>query len=87
VGGNVQATELLNKVQPVYPESGLEKGLEGTVLLRAVIGTDGKLLSLGAVSATKAALNAVQLWTYEPTLLNGQPVEIVTTISVTFRLQ
>lgn len=93
VGGNVQATKLLNKVQPVYPESALEKGLEGTVLLRAVIGTDGKLLSLGAVSAasdpdlTKAALNAVQLWTYEPTLLNAQPVEVVTTISVTFRLQ
>ena len=59
----------------------------------SVIGADGRLLSLGPLSTasdpglTQAALDAVRLWTYEPTLLNGQPVEVVTTISVTFRLQ
>ncbi len=93
VGGNVQASKLLNKVQPVYPAMALEKGIQGTVLLHAVIGTDGRLLSLGASSAssdpdlTQSALDAVRVWTYEPTLLNGQPVEVVTTIAVTFRLE
>jgi TonB family protein len=62
-------------------------------VLKAVIGVDGRLLSLGAASAssdpelTKAALDAVQQWTYEPTLLNGEPMEVATTITVTFRLQ
>ncbi len=93
VGGNVQASKLLNQVKPVYPVAALEKGVQGTVLLRAVIGTDGRLLSLAASSAssdpdlTEAALDAVRLWNYAPTLLNGEPVEVITTIAVTFRLE
>ncbi len=93
VGGMVQASKLLNKVPPVYPESALQNGKQGTVLLHAVIGTDGRLLSLAASSAssdhdlTQAAIDAVRLWTYEPTLLNGEPVEVVTTIAVNFRLE
>ncbi len=92
VGGNVQASKIVTKVNPVYPEKALRDGIEGTVLLTAVIGTDGRLLSLAAASAssdpelTSAALDAVRLWTYQPTLLNGQPVEVHTTIAVTFRL-
>jgi TonB family protein len=92
VGGNVQATKLVNMVRPVYPDSAQQRGVEGTVLLRAVIFTDGTLGSLEVVNKqvdadlAAAATDAVRQWRYEPTLLNGQPVEVVTTITVNFRL-
>jgi TonB family protein len=93
VGGMVQASKLLTQSPPTYPETAMQMGIEGTVVLRAVIGTDGRLLSLSPAGAssdpdlTKAALAAVQQWIYEPTRLNGEPVEVATTIAVTFRLQ
>lgn len=93
VGGNVQATRLLTSVKPVYPQDAQDRGIEGTVLLRAVIGKDGALLSLSPVNSlvdpelTQAALDAVRQWRYQPTLLNGVPVEVVTTITINFRLE
>ena len=93
IGGNVQATKLLTKVDPVYPARALDAGVEGTVLLQAVIGLDGVPLSLNALSKSSdpdlvtAALDAVRQWRYQPVLLNGVPVEVVTTIAVTFRLK
>lgn len=92
VGGNVQATKLLRMVRPAYPEHLQQQGVEGTVLLDGVIGVSGTLLSLTPSNAlvhpelTQAALDAVKQWHYQPTLLNGQPVEIITTITVNFRL-
>ncbi len=92
VGGNVQATKLLTSVKPVYPPGAEAAGIEGTVLLRAVISMQGDLLGVSLMSASvdpelaKAAMEAVQQWHYQPTLLNGAPVEVVTTIAVTFRL-
>jgi protein TonB len=67
--------------------------VEGTVVMRAVISTAGALLNLEVVNTdvdprlAKAALDAVGQWVYQPTLLNGQPVEVVTTITLDFRLQ
>jgi TonB family protein len=91
VGGNVVAAQLVSKVAPIYPETAQEKGIEGPVLLEAVISTAGNILSLKAVTTADpdlaaAAMAAVQQWHYQPTLLNGQPVEVVTTITVDFRL-
>jgi TonB family protein len=91
VGGNVVAAQLVSKVAPTYPEIAQEKGIEGPVLLEAVISTGGNILSLKAVTTADpdlaaAAMAAVQQWHYQPTLLNGQPVEVVTTITVDFRL-
>jgi len=92
VGGNVQATRLLTSVKPLYPPGAEAAGIEGTVLLHAVISTQGDLLSISLMSTSvdaelaKAAMDAVQQWHYQPTLLNGAPVEVVTTIAVTFRL-
>lgn len=93
VGGNVQASRIISKVQPVYPAIAEQAGIQGTVLLHAIIGTDGHLLSLGVANTSvnpdlaNAAMNAVRQWTYQPTLLNGMPVEVVTTIAVVFRLK
>jgi TonB family protein len=92
VGGNVQATKLLTQAKPVYPPGAEAAGIEGTVLLHAVISMQGDLLSLSLMSTSvdtelaKAAMDAVRQWHYQPTLLNGLPVEVVTTIAVTFRL-
>ncbi len=93
VGGNVQAAKLLSKVDPVYPANLKQQGISGTVMLRAVISTTGETLNPVVLNTTvnpglaQAALDAVRQWRYQPTLLNGQPVEIVTNIEVTFELE
>ena len=92
VGGNVQAVNLITKVNPVYPADMKEQRLEGVVVLQAVISTDGVPMSLNSQSAdtnrsfVDAAIDAVRQWRYKPTLLNGQPVEVITTITVNFTL-
>jgi TonB family protein len=93
VGGMVQATKLVSMIKPLYPPDAEAAGVEGTVLLRAVISATGDLLGLSAVNRSvdarliNAAMDAVKQWHYEPTLLNGEPVEVVTTIEITFRLE
>lgn len=93
VGGNVQATKLVSMTKPVYPPGAEAAGIEGTVLLRAVISIKGDLLGLSVINQSvdgelaNAAMDAVKQWHYDPTLLNGAPVEVVTTIAVTFRLE
>jgi TonB family protein len=92
VGGNVQATKLVHRVNPVYPERAQAQGIQGTVLLEAVILKDGSLGALRVLNKladpdlVDSAIEAVKNWRYEPTLLNGQPIEVVTTITVNFRL-
>ncbi len=93
VGGNVQATRLITQVRPEYPADLQSAGIQGTVVLRAVISTTGDPLNLEALSTAvhpglvKAALDAVRQWRYQPTLLNGQPVEVATTITIEFTLE
>ena len=92
VGGNVEAAKVLTKVQPTYPESARAAGVQGTVVLHAVVGMDGKLLSLQVLNSqihpdlARAAVEAVSQWRYQTTLLNGQPVEVDTVITVNFKL-
>jgi len=91
VGGNVQAAKLLQQQRPIYPASAASAGIAGTVLLRAIIRTDGAVMGMTVLSTpdpalADAAMEAVGQWRYEPTQLNGEPVEVVTTISVNFRL-
>lgn len=93
VGGNVQAVKLVYRVPPMYPLHAKESGIQGTVVLQGIIAKDGTLLSLSVMSQSvdaelaQAARDAVSQWRYEPTLLNGQPVEVVTTITVNFHLE
>ena len=90
VGGNVQAANLIRKVDPVYPEMALRARIQGTVKFNAVIGKDGAILNLTVISGhpmlVQAALEAVKQYLYKPTQLNGEPVEVITDISVDFRL-
>jgi TonB family protein len=93
LGGEVQASKLVNKVMPVYPASAKTAGVQGTVILHAVIGMDGRPLSLRVMNnhidpeLARAAIEAVSQWRYRPTLLNGEPIEIDTTIMVNFSLE
>jgi TonB family protein len=92
VGGEVEAAKVLTRVPPNYPESARAKGVEGIVLLEAVISTEGVPLSVRVLDSpdsalSEAALAAVRQWRYQPTLLNGQPIEVVTNISINFHLE
>jgi TonB family protein len=92
VGGDVEAPHLITKVQPVYPESARTAGVSGTVILHAIIGMDGKPLSLRVMNSqvdpdlARSAVEAVSQWRYSPTLLNGEPIEVDTTVMVNFSL-
>jgi TonB family protein len=92
IGGNVQAAKVDHKVTPLYPPGAKADRVEGTVLMAAVIGIDGSVMSLEQVNKqvdsrlAQAAMDAVKQWHYQPTLLNGNPVEIVTQIEVNFTL-
>lgn len=90
MGGNVQLAKLIRKVNPTYPEEARAAHTQGTVLLRVVLATDGTPKEVTLVSGDpvlgKAAVDAVRQWRYQRTLLNGEPVEVETTISVDFRL-
>lgn len=90
VGGDVQAGRILQQVQPVYPALARQGRIQGNVQLKAIISADGKVKTLTVVSGhpllVDAALNAVRHWTYQPTLLNGIPVEVNTEILVRFEL-
>lgn len=92
VGGMVQAPTLIQRMSPVYPGILQAQGIEGTVLLSAVISKQGvpTLLKVvknpGNEEFVTAALSAVEHWRYQPTRLNGEPVEVLTTIQVDFKL-
>jgi len=90
VGGNVQAARIINRVQPAYPEKARKDGITGTVRLHVILAKDGTMKELELVSGhpllAQAALDAVRQWRYQPTLLNGSPVEVDTTIDVIFAL-
>jgi protein TonB len=90
VGGNVQAARLVNRVQPVYPPLARQTRISGTVKLHAIIGKNGAVEQLQVLSGhpllVQSALDAVKQWRYQPTLLNGDPVEVDTEIDVIFSL-
>jgi len=90
VGGNVQAAKLLNQPKPAYPPLARQARIQGVVRFNAVIGRDGTIQNLTLVSGhpllVPSATEAVRQWRYQPTLLNGEPVEVVTQIDVNFTL-
>jgi periplasmic protein TonB len=86
----VQAAQLFHRVEPVYPPLARQLRREGRVELRAVIATDGTIQSLEVISGDplliRSALDAVRDWRYHPTILNGQPIEVETHITVIYTL-
>jgi protein TonB len=90
LGGNVEDARLISRIQPVYPALAMQSRIQGDVILHAIIGKEGDVSELQVISGhpflVKAALDAVRQWRYRPTLLNGLPVEVETTITVSFVL-
>lgn len=92
VGGNLQRARLVHYVPPTFPPDAERQGLGGTVLLEGVIGREGRLAGLSTLNSVAderlaaAASDAVLQWRYDPTLLNGRPVETAVTISVAFEI-
>jgi len=90
VGGDVESAKLMYSPRPAYPQIAISTRSQGTVRLEAIIAADGRIRNLRVLSGppllVHAAMEAVQQWKYQPTLLNGAPVEVVTEIEVNFRL-
>ncbi len=90
VGSGVQEAKIITKVIPVYPALARQARVSGTVELLGVIARDGTVQHLQVISGhpllTRAAVDAVRQWIYRPTLLNGNPVEVVSPIQVRFIL-
>ena len=90
VGGNVQAANLLHRVNPVYPALARNARIQGLVRLEGVVAKDGTVQRLRVLSGhpllAPAALEAVSQWRYRPTFLNGDPVEVIAPIDVSFVL-
>lgn len=90
VGGNLQAANLIKRVTPIYPPLARSARAQGIVKFTAAIGKNGTIQNLQLISGpallVKAASDAVKQWVYRPTLLNGEPVEVVTQIEVSFSL-
>jgi protein TonB len=90
VSGGVQASKLISQPKPIYPPIAKQARIQGTVVLAASISKNGTIENLKVVSGhpmlTQAALDAVRNWRYQPTYLNGEPVEVETTINVNFNL-
>lgn len=81
---------LIKKVTPDYPEGARKARVQGAIILQAIIDKDGNVLDLNLVSGhpmlAPAAIRAVKQWKYKPYLLNNQPVEVETQITVNFTL-
>ena len=90
ITGNVQSAKLIRRVEPVYPALALQARIQGSVKLRVTIAKDGTVQNIMVLSGhpllVPAASEAVKQWVYEPTLLNGGPVEIVTEATLPFQL-
>lgn len=89
--GDVQQAKLISAPRRPYPPLAAQANVQGTVRLQAVIGKDGSVADLEAVSGhpllLQTALDSVRQWRYQPTLQDGQPVEVATTIDLNFRLE
>jgi TonB family protein len=90
VGGTAQQAKLVRQVRPSYPREAKTAGIQGVVRMTALIDKEGRVKNLELVSGppelAPAAMDAVSQWVYEPTRINGEPVEVITQIDVNFTL-
>ena len=94
IGGDVLVPSLISAVKPVYPPGARNNQIQDSVVLQAVVGVDGRVISVqvdpssvaGNIELIQTAMVAVRQWQYRPMALNGLPVEFSTTITVDFTL-
>jgi protein TonB len=90
LSSGVVAAKAVYQPKPVYPPLAMTARIQGTVVLQAIIGKDGVVQDLKVVSGhpllVRAAMEAVKTWQYQPTLLNNEPVDVLTEVDVQFNL-
>jgi protein TonB len=91
VGGNVQESKLIRKIEPVYPELAKRARVSGVVILQVTVDEEGSVSEVrvlrGHPLLDDEAVRAVKQWKYSPTLLNGEPVPVIATVTVIFNLR
>ncbi|HTY64359.1 MAG TPA: M56 family metallopeptidase [Acidobacteriota bacterium] len=91
VRGEIQESKLIRRVEPVYPELAMRARVQGQVILKVTVDEEGNVTEAtvtdGHPLLNEAAVNAVKQWKYSPTFLNGKPVPVIATVSVTFNLK
>jgi TonB family protein len=91
ISSGVMAGNLISHIDPIYPADAKAAGIQGTVILRAVISKEGRVQDLKVVTGPKelidSAIDAVKQWVYKPYLLNGEPTEVQTTITVNYTFE
>jgi periplasmic protein TonB len=91
VGGRVQASKLLSRVEPSYPELAKRARVSGIVVLEVAVDEEGSVYEVKVLQGhpllVDAAVTAVRQWRYSPTLLNGEPVPVIATVTVVFNLK
>jgi periplasmic protein TonB len=90
LGGNVAQANLISRPTPVYPAEAKENRIQGTVKLEITIDKEGHVGPMSVISGPPelihSATDAVSQWVYKPTLLNGEPVSVLTTVDVNYTL-
>ena len=91
VGGDIKEPRKIYDAKPTYPPAAQAAGVQGIVIVEAIIGVDGRVSSAKILRSVpmleEAAIDAVSQWVYEPTLLSGVPVPVVMTVTVNFTLK
>jgi len=91
ISDGIRAPRKIKDVPPRYPVLAQQARVQGTVIVEAVIGVDGRVKETRVLQSVSlldhAALEAVNQWVFSPTLLNGEPVPVVMTVTVEFRLR
>jgi TonB family protein len=90
IGGNVKEPKLLSSVMPVYPSTARSSGQQGDVVVDTTIDKSGRVVRMHAIagptSLRSAAMDALRRWRYEPSTLDGEPVEVQMQVTIKFRL-
>jgi len=90
VGGQVMQAKLIHQVAPKYPKEAKKKHIKGTVRVEIVVDRDGKVIETNVLSGdpllAKAATEALLEWRYQPTLLNREPIQVLTEVDINFKL-
>jgi TonB family protein len=91
VGGDLQAANLLSHANPAYPSEARNKGIEGVVVVSGIVTVDGRLQSVKIMGSSNplletSVIETLESWTYKPALLNKEPVEVMTAITLNFTL-
>jgi periplasmic protein TonB len=90
LGGNIAQANRISAVVPVYPAEAKQNRIQGTVKLEITIDKEGHVANMSLISGPPelvlSATDAVQQWVYKPTLLNGEPVSVLTTVDINYTL-